>query len=63
MTTIPQKRTSQTGAIILLSTALGTLTGALRRRRRLVRLEQLDDRMLRDIGLTRWDIDSMRRHW
>jgi uncharacterized protein YjiS (DUF1127 family) len=34
-----------------------------RRRRTLVSLEQLDDRLLRDVGLSRWDVTVMRRHW
>lgn len=39
----------------------GNMLTPLRRRRTLSQLEQLDDRLLRDIGLTRFDLDAMRR--
>ncbi|MFN0195046.1 MAG: DUF1127 domain-containing protein [Aestuariivirga sp.] len=33
------------------------------RRRTLNQLERLDDRSLRDVGLTRADIESLRNRW
>ena len=44
--------------------ALATrLRKALARRRSLARLDDLEDRQLRDVGLSRWDVREMRRHW
>ena len=39
----------------------GNMLTPMRRRRALSQLEQLDDRLLKDIGLTRFDVDAMRR--
>ena len=38
------------------------LVGVITKRRRLPTVETLDDRLLRDIGLSRADIADMRRH-
>ena len=46
-----------------LATSLESLTRPLRRRRAYAQLAVLDDRMLTDIGLSRIDVDSMRRMW
>ena len=42
---------------------LSTLTRPLRRREAYVQLKELDTHMLRDIGLTRLDVEDMRRLW
>ncbi len=42
---------------------LGSLITPFRRRKALNDLLELDDRMLRDIGLTRFDVQTMRRVW
>lgn len=46
-----------------LSFNLSTLFHPLRRRNAIAQLSALDDRLLRDIGLSRLDIDDMRRMW
>ena len=51
------------GAPSLISRALQRFSAAIRRRRACLNLERLDDRLLRDIGLTRANLDSMRRDW
>jgi uncharacterized protein YjiS (DUF1127 family) len=45
------------------SRSLITLFSPPRRRRALAELSTLDDRLLRDIGLSRIDVDAMRRMW
>lgn len=30
---------------------------------RQARPDYLDDRLLKDVGLSHWDVDLMRRHW
>jgi|EndMetStandDraft_4_1072995.scaffolds.fasta_scaffold3438050_1 uncharacterized protein YjiS (DUF1127 family) len=57
---------AQAGAPALftsLASGLGSLLKPIIRRRTLAKLDELDDRLLKDIGLTRFDIDAMRRHW
>ena len=46
-----------------LASSLHTLTRPLRRRMTYAQLKQLDGHMLRDIGLTRIDVEAMRRMW
>lgn len=46
-----------------LARSLDVLTRPLRRRRALARLRDLDDHLLKDIGLSRIDMDDMRRMW
>jgi uncharacterized protein YjiS (DUF1127 family) len=46
-----------------LSRSLSTLVRPARRRAAVAQLSQLDDRLLRDIGLTRVDVEAMRRMW
>lgn len=49
-----------------LDRAVGVLASLItfsRRRRALDQLLDLDDRMLRDVGLTRFDVQVMRRPW
>lgn len=40
-----------------------TITAPFRRARTAADLSQLDDRLLKDVGLTRFDVDLMRRMW
>lgn len=47
----------------LIASSSRHLLGGFRRRRVYATLEKLDDRMLRDVGLSRWDVVQMRRHW
>ena len=56
-------RTRSAGAVLRLAFALGGWTRTYVRERSLGKLHHLDDRLLRDIGLTRSDILRMRRHW
>lgn len=46
-----------------LSRHLATLLRPARRRRALAELSRLDEHLLRDIGLSRVDVDAMRRMW
>ena len=46
-----------------LSRSLTAFTLQLHRRAAVAELATLDDRLLRDIGLTRIDVDAMRRMW
>ena len=46
-----------------LGLALSGLARRLVRDRALLKLHRLDDRLLRDIGLTRADLETMRHHW
>ena len=55
MTTLPLS--------LRISRNLVTLFTPARRRRALAELSTLDDRLLRDIGLSRIDVDAMRRMW
>jgi uncharacterized protein YjiS (DUF1127 family) len=47
----------------LLSRKPSTLFHPLQRRSLIAQLSMLDDRLLRDIGLSRLDVDDMRRMW
>lgn len=42
---------------------LSNLLRPVKRRKAIAELAVLDDRMLRDIGLSRVDVDAMRRIW
>lgn len=46
-----------------LARGVTTLIRPMQRRRTLAELSTLDDRLLRDIGLSRIDVDAMRRMW
>lgn len=46
-----------------ISRNLSTLFHPLQRRSSIAQLATLDDRLLKDIGLSRLDIDDMRRMW
>lgn len=46
-----------------LTRGLAALLAPSRRRRALAEISELDDRLLRDIGLSRIDVDAMRRMW
>jgi uncharacterized protein YjiS (DUF1127 family) len=48
------------GLVLVIGRAL---VGVITKRRRLPTVETLDERLLRDIGLTRADIADMRRNW
>lgn len=54
-----------TSASVIHRTLLGfgAMLTPYRRSKAAATLSQLDDRMLRDIGLTRFDVDAMRRMW
>jgi len=54
-TTLPLARRLTRGIASLLAPA--------RRRRALAEISELDDHLLRDIGLSRIDVDAMRRMW
>jgi len=56
-------RSERPGVGHYLSLVIGALATGLVRRRTLARLSDLDDHILRDIGLTRGDLEVMRRHW
>jgi len=55
MTTLP--------LTIRLSRGITTLLRPIKRRSAIAELSNLDDRLLRDIGLNRLDVDAMRRMW
>jgi len=55
-------RAERPGVAHYLSLVIGAFATDLVRRRTLARLDDLDDHLLRDIGLTRGDLDSLRRH-
>ena len=46
-----------------LARSLSTLTLPLRRRKARAQLSALDDHLLKDIGLSRLDVEAMRRMW
>ena len=41
----------------------GTMLTPFRRSKAAAELSELDDRLLKDIGLSRFDVDAMRRMW
>ncbi|MFN0194581.1 MAG: DUF1127 domain-containing protein, partial [Aestuariivirga sp.] len=57
--TIHSRKTKHSLPLVLASTVGGALNSIFRRRT-LNQLERLDDRSLRDVGLTRADIESLR---
>lgn len=46
-----------------LANGLDTLTRPLRRRHAYAQISRLDDHLLKDIGLTKVDVEAMRRMW
>lgn len=46
-----------------LSRSLASLVRPVRRRAAVAQLSTLDERLLRDIGLSRLDVEAMRRMW
>jgi len=46
-----------------LARGVTTMIRPLQRRATMAELSTLDDRLLRDIGLSRLDVDAMRRMW
>lgn len=63
MTSLSQARAARPGATSFFAATFGAIILRFSRQRTLKRLDELDDRLLRDIGLTRGDITEMRRHW
>jgi uncharacterized protein YjiS (DUF1127 family) len=63
MTTLSQARSARRATTSLFTAFLRALFGQSRRRRSLAELDGLDDNLLKDVGLSRLDIDMMRRHW
>lgn len=55
MTTLP--------LTLRLTRGITTLMRPMQRRNAIAQLSSLDDRLLRDIGLSRLDVDAMRRMW
>jgi uncharacterized protein YjiS (DUF1127 family) len=55
MTTLP--------LTLRLSRSLSTLLRPVHKRRAVAELSALDERLLRDVGLSRVDVDAMRRMW
>ena len=53
-------RTHPLGRILL---GFGAVMTPFRRTKAAAELSHLDDRMLKDIGLTRCDVEAMRRTW
>ena len=62
MTRLSQVRATQSGITSSLIGSLGVLLKRLVLRRTLHKIEQLDDHLLRDIGLTRRDVITIRRY-
>lgn len=46
-----------------LARGLSTLTRPMQRRKAYAQLASLDDHLLKDIGLSRLDVEAMRRMW
>lgn len=46
-----------------LARGVATLTRPMRRRRAYAELATMDDHLLKDIGMTRVDVEAMRRMW
>ena len=63
MTTSRQAVRLPSNPFARMAAALGGLARSYVRNRSLAKLHDLDDRLLRDVGLTRADILRMRRHW
>lgn len=63
MTMHTQARAEAPGAFDRLFSFVSGFTLLFRRRKTLAMLEELDERLLKDIGLTRCQIRDMRRHW
>ncbi|MFO1122618.1 MAG: DUF1127 domain-containing protein [Hyphomicrobiales bacterium] len=64
MTTATRTAASAAAKFAALPWAFGrAIVGVVTKRRRLPTVESLDDRLLRDIGISRADIADMRRHW
>ncbi len=55
--------TARSPALSQLALGLGSLIRPFRRKKVAAELSDLDDRMLKDIGLARFDVDAMRRMW
>lgn len=51
------------GAIRTAARAIGRILGKYANRTIYARLQDLDERILKDVGLTREDIERMRRMW
>jgi uncharacterized protein YjiS (DUF1127 family) len=63
MTASAKARNAVSAFLSALTSALGFVLTPIIRRRTLAQLDELDDRMLKDIGFTRFDVDAMRQLW
>jgi len=63
MTSLDEARTTQSVTGSSVSSVFRQVGRWWRRRRGYAQMEELDDHLLRDIGVTKWDLREMRRHW
>jgi uncharacterized protein YjiS (DUF1127 family) len=54
---------ASTPALSRIARGIFQIATPFRRSRAVADLRELDDRMLKDVGLTRFDVDLMRRLW
>ncbi|WP_373502917.1 DUF1127 domain-containing protein [Aestuariivirga sp.] len=55
--------TAHSAALSQLALGLSLLIRPFRRKKAAAQLSELDDHLLKDIGLTRFDVNAMRRMW
>ena len=63
MTSLDEVRARQSVALKPFSSFVRRVADWRHRRRGLAQLQELDDHLLRDVGLSKWDVREMRRHW